>query len=210
MFECLQLQCYRGDCLLFSELSFKLEEGQLLHLQGHNGSGKTTLMRVLCQLTEPTEGQVLWHKQSIKNNRNYQQDLLYIGHLNAINTDLTALENLQFSLSLSQQKISQDELWKALKDIGLRGREDLPARVLSQGQKRRIALARLLLSKQTLWILDEPFTALDTAAIRLLEGLIEQHIQQGGMVLLTTHQDTHLNVAKINYLKLGWKEENHV
>lgn len=205
MLECNNLQSYRGDLELFKDLNFSLDRGQLLHLKGHNGSGKTTLIRILCQLITATKGDILWQQESIKNNHQYQQNLLYIGHQNALNVDLTALENLIFSCCLNQQPISQSEAIDALKIMGLVGHEDLPVRVLSQGQQRRVALSRLLVSQQTLWILDEPFTALDYVAVEQLEQLIQQHLQNAGLVILTTHQELQLKNIAINILELGWK-----
>ena len=206
MLECRNIQSCRGDLILFKKLNFSLQAGHLLYLSGHNGSGKTTLLRILCQLISPNTGDILWQNQPIKNNHQYQQNLLYIGHQNAIHTDLTALENLMFNSHLSQQFITKQQAWQALQTIGLSGHEDLPIRVLSQGQQRRVALARLLVSKQTLWILDEPFTALDKDAIKQLTQLIENHLKNNGMVILTTHQKLQLKNVPIQHLKLGWKK----
>ncbi len=197
------LSCARGDKTLFSHLNFTLTTGELLHLKGHNGSGKTTLIRALCGLIIPIQGDIQWHNQNIQHHRPYLQNLLYLGHKNAIKADLNSIDNLLFNCALSGQVVSEQAAWKALEQMGLKGREELPARVLSQGQQRRLGLARLLLSKHPLWILDEPLTALDTAAVVLLENTIQQHIEQQGMVILTTHQDTHLDQIKMKTLTLG-------
>ena len=210
MFEISNLTCFRGDRALFSQLDFTLNQGELLHLKGHNGSGKTTLIRTLCGLLEAAEGTILWHDNPIQNNSDYFQNLLYLGHKNAIKDDLDCVENLQFNCALSGHSINEKKALQALKKIGLKGHESLFAKVLSQGQQRRLALARLLLSKQSLWILDEPLTALDKAAIALLEATISQHLKQQGMVILTTHQDTLIPQQNIKTLELGWKEAGNV
>jgi heme exporter protein A len=150
------------------------------------------------------DGEVHWNGENIRKLREeYQQDLLYIGHLPGIKGDLTALENLRVNMALSGFEITEDEAWKALGQIGLKGREDLPARVLSQGQQRRVALARMLVSKAKIWILDEPFTALDVKAVHLLKTLIVDHLDAGGMVILTTHQEVEINTKAIKEVDLS-------
>ncbi len=197
------LQCTRGDRQLFSELSFQLKAKQLLFLEGENGSGKTTLIRTLCALFVADKGEVLWCNQPIQEQiESYRESLFYLGHLNAIKGDLSVLENLRFNHAMSGQKCSDDDLLDALDKIGLYGYEDVPSRQLSQGQKRRVALARLLLNKSPLWILDEPFVALDVAAVELLQGIISAHIESGGMAVLTTHQEVPLTQEKIQHLNL--------
>ena len=197
------LQCTRGDRQLFSGLNFQLKPKQLLFLEGENGSGKTTLIRTLCGLFVADEGDILWQNQAIQEHlETYHEALFYLGHLNAIKGDLTALENLRFNHAMSGQKINEDDLLNALDKIGLYGYEDFPTRQLSQGQKRRVALARLLLNKSPLWILDEPFVALDVAAVELLQGIISAHIESGGMAIITTHQEVPLTQGKIQHLNL--------
>lgn len=190
MLEARNLECTRGDHVLFSNLSFSLEAGELVHLRGSNGSGKTSLLRILCGLFMPTEGEVTWEKQNINELREeYFKELSYFGHLNAIKDELSGIENLKIAGKLVGIEVSEDEIVDSLGKMGLQGREDLATKFLSQGQKRRVALARLLFSQTKLWILDEPFTALDVAAVDLLQGLISKHIEKGGLVILTTHQD---------------------
>ena len=197
------LQCTRGDRQLFSGLNFQLKPKQLLFLEGKNGSGKTTLIRTLCGLFVADEGEILWQGQAIKEHLEiYRAALFYLGHLNAIKGDLTALENLQFNHAISAQKSSDDDLFDALDRIGLYGYEDFPTRQLSQGQKRRVALARLLVNKSPLWILDEPFVALDVAAVELLQSIISNHIEAGGMAIITTHQEVPLTRGVIHHLNL--------
>jgi len=205
------LQCIRGDRELFSELSFSLEKNQLMVLEGQNGSGKTTLLRTLCGLYTADEGEILWQGESIKKQDEvYRNELLYLGHLNAIKPDLTVLENLRFNTLLAGDLRGDDELVQALDTIGLFAFEDFPASQLSQGQKRRVALARLLVSKATLWILDEPFVALDVVAVDLLQSIIAKHVDMGGMVILTTHQEVPLTTGKIKRLSLSTQQQGDV
>jgi heme exporter protein A len=211
MLEVDDLQCTRGDRHLFSGVGFSLSEGELLHLYGHNGSGKTTLLRTLCGLVAPTEGEVLWKGEAIRRQRDeYAAELLYLGHKNGLKDDLTGIENLLVACRMAGLKIDETAAWEVLERMGLRGHEDLPARVLSQGQQKRVALARLLLSRAPLWILDEPFVGLDVAAVALLEKVIADHVAGGGLVVLTTHQEVALTSGKVKKLRLGWKEDGHV
>jgi len=211
MLEVNNLECIRGDRSLFSELEFSLDAGELLHLQGHNGSGKTTLLRTLCGLIAPSEGVVSWNGKNIRRQREeFAAEMLFLGHLNGIKADLTAVENLRILCQLDGLGSSEEELWQVLEKMGLYGHEDLPVRVLSQGQKRRVSLARLLLSKSPLWLLDEPFTALDKAAVDFLQTVIADHIKQGGLVILTTHQEVALTTGEVKQLRLGWKKEGDV
>jgi len=202
--EVKNLQCTRGDRELFTNLSFQLENKQLMMLEGQNGSGKTTLLRSLCGLYEADHGEILWDNESIKKQDElYRRNLLYLGHLNAIKPDLTVLENLRINTSLAGEQVTDTQLMEALDDIGLYAFEDFPARQLSQGQKRRVALARLLVSQAKLWVLDEPFVALDVAAVTHLQMIIAKHVEQGGMVILTTHQEVPLTSSEIKRLSLN-------
>lgn len=196
--EVKNLQCVRGDRELFTNLSFKLESNQLMMLEGRNGSGKTTLLRALCGLYLPDEGETLWDDLPIKEqDEAFRKELLYLGHHNGIKADLNVLENLRFNTALASNPATTDELMEALDAIGLYAFEEYPTSQLSQGQKRRVALARLLLSKASLWVLDEPFVALDVAAVELLQSIIARHVDNGGMVILTTHQEVPLTSGKI-------------
>ncbi len=211
MLEVVDLECVRGDRTLFSDVSFSLQEGELLHLFGHNGSGKTTLLRTLCGLIKENAGEIRWQGQATRKlGENYTQDVIYIGHKNGIKDDLTGVENLRFSSTLDGFPLDEEGAWDALVKMGLKGHEDLPCRVLSQGQQRRVALARLLVNRAKLWILDEPFTALDVAAVDFLQSIIQVHVDQGGMVILTTHQEVNITKGKVKELKLGWKEDGRV
>jgi heme exporter protein A len=211
MLEVADLECVRGDRRLFSGLSFTLEPGELLHLHGHNGSGKTTLMRTVCGLIRQTRGEIRWQGEEIRSRvEEFNRELVYIGHKNGIKDDLNGVENLRVASVLDGVRINERQAWDALERIGLRGHEDLPTRVLSQGQKRRVALARLLTHDARLWVLDEPFTALDKAAVEFLQSVIQEHVGNGGMVILTTHQEVSLTRGHPKQLQLGWKGDGDV
>jgi heme exporter protein A len=204
MLQVAQLECRRGDRLLFSGLDFEVGPGTLLHVRGRNGSGKTTLLRTLCGLYTADHGVVQWRGASIRAlGEDYRRDLLYFGHLNGIKGDLTGVENLRLAATLDGDSADTRTVWAALARIGLAGFEDIPTRMLSQGQKKRTALARLILSRAPLWILDEPFTALDTDAVDLLQQLIADQVANGGLVVLTTHQEVPLTSGQACHLDLG-------
>lgn len=209
MLEANNLECFRGDRRLFRGLSLSLAPGELLHIHGQNGSGKSTLLRTLCGLFQPMEGEIRWNGVPITLlSEEYTKDVLYIGHKPGIKDDLTALENLRTASALDGVFLEEERAWEVLEQLGLRGFEDLPSKHLSQGQKRRVALARLLVSKARLWILDEPFSALDTLAISKLQEVLGSHLANGGMVVLTTHQEVAL--GEVKQLKLGLGEDGHV
>lgn len=194
----------RGDCELFQGLDFTLGAGELLLVEGRNGSGKTTLLRMLCGLLQPTEGEISWQGEPIRElAEEYNRQLLYIGHRPGIKEELTAVENLRIAAALDGVESDEGAAWDALSRLGLRGFEDLPVRYLSQGQKRRVALARLLLNEAAIWILDEPFVALDTPAVEVLRELIREHVEQDGVAILTTHQPVDLMSECVRRLRLG-------
>lgn len=189
MLEAKSLSCVRDERILFSELSFTVKPGEIIQVEGPNGAGKTSLLRILAGLAQPESGEVCWRGQNtLRHRENYHQDLLFLGHQPGIKTMLTPFENLQFYQAVRAAPDRQ-AIWQALEQVGLVGYEDLPVAQLSAGQQRRVALARLWLSECPLWILDEPLTAIDKQGVAELISLFEQHAQQGGMVLLTTHQD---------------------
>lgn len=189
MLEVTDLACARGEQKLFTNLSFVLSGGELLQVQGANGSGKTTLLRTLCGFIQPLKGEIRWQGQGIRElDEEYYADIIYLGHLNAIKDELNALENLRINSALAGCEVSDSVAIAALRRMGLRGRETFPVKVLSQGQRRRVALARLLISKAPLWILDEPLTALDIGAVGLMQEMIGEHLGRRGMVIYTTHQ----------------------
>jgi len=202
MLEVSNLACSRGDHRLFSGLSFVLHPGQIMQVQGANGSGKTSLLRTLCGFLMPDEGTIIWRGENTRDlDEDYHAEMLYLGHLNAIKDELSALENLRISAGLSGIELDEKEAIAALRHMGLRGRERLPTKVLSQGQRRRVALARLLVSDARLWILDEPLTALDVGAVAQIQELIAEHLAQQGMVIFTTHQQ--LQVAGVEMCGLS-------
>ena len=203
MLEALDLECQRGDSRLFSGVSFRLAAGELLSVQGRNGSGKTSLLRMLCGLSPAASGEIRWCGTPIMRlGEDYRRELCYLGHHNAIKDELTPLENLHASSALADETLSEDEALTALEALGLGTRADLACRYLSQGQRRRVALARLIHEKRALWILDEPFVALDTAAVELVAGLIGAHLQRGGLAVLTTHQAVEVTAGAIRELRL--------
>lgn len=183
------LECLRGDNLLFTGLNFHLHPGQLLQIEGANGSGKTSLLRILAGLSLPSEGEVLWQGLNIFKQRPvYFSQMAYLGHTLGVKAELSPVENLKIALALAGLAFDEDKVSRALDQVGLAGREDIPARALSAGQKQRVALARLLACPARLWIMDEPFTALDASGVGLVRGLLEAHLRQGGMAVLTSHQ----------------------
>ena len=192
--ELRDLACVRGRRRLFRGLNATLAPGQLLRVGGANGAGKTSLLRLLCGLLAPAHGQVLWQGQDLKRVRDsFHRQLIYLGHAAALKDDLSPLENLRVAVRLGGDAADDAAARRALADAGLAGREHVPARTLSQGQRRRAALARLPLGSAALWVLDEPFNALDAAATGWLLGLIEGHLQSAGMVVLTSHQPVALS-----------------
>jgi len=204
MLEADNLECVRGERRLFAGLGFRLEAGELLYLQGKNGAGKTSLLRMLIGLLPPEAGEIRWQGTAIRTLADeYRANLCYLGHLNAIKEELTPLENLLAAARLAAEDLGEDEAIDALEQVGLAGREDLHCKYLSQGQKRRVALARLVGEKRPLWILDEPFVALDVAAVDWLAGIISGHLQRGGLAVMTTHQPVAIPAGRIRELRLS-------
>ncbi len=197
------LSCSRGDLQLFSALNLRLAAGQIMQVQGANGKGKTTLLRTLCGFHLPDAGQISWGGADVSElAENFYANLLYLGHHNAIKDELTGLENLQISAGLAGIQLDEKTALAALRRMGLKGRERLVTKVLSQGQRRRVALARLLVGDAKLWVLDEPLTALDVGAVALIQELIAEHLARGGMVIFTTHQPLEIEGVAMRYLEL--------
>lgn len=187
--ELQQLEVWRDDRCLLAGLSAALAAGELVHLRGANGAGKTTLLQVVAGLRRPTRGQVCWQGLPIEDERaDFRRQLLYLGHLPGIKAALSVQENLQAAAGLRGLAVPGQGLRQALQQVGLSGYEETPVRQLSAGQRRRVALARLWLEPATLWLLDEPFTALDTDGIQALEQRLLAHVSAGGLVLLSSHQ----------------------
>lgn len=204
MLEIIGLGCLRGERRLFANVSFTLEPGGLIWIQGGNGSGKTTLLRTLCGLTQAMAGEVRWRGKAIQSwGEDYRRELTYIGHANGLKEELSAQENLLVAARLASQPASRIEVDGALQGMGLAGREHLPVKFLSQGQRRRAALARLKLAQpRPLWLLDEPFNALDTHAVAGMRQIMEDHLAQGGMIALTSHQEVGVQAADTQALRL--------
>jgi heme exporter protein A len=200
-----KLECVRGSRRLFSDFSFDLQPGELLWVTGPNGAGKTSLLRIVCTLLPPEQGEVRWRGSTVRDlGEAFRAELVFLGHLAAVKDDLTALENLHFALMQEGTPALQSQLAEALAAFGLAGREDLPARVLSQGQRRRVALARLWFgAAQPLWVLDEPLTALDVQAVALVRSLLGAHLARGGLVVLTSHQEMDFGGLRVQRIRLG-------
>ncbi len=211
MFEALNLSCVRDERTLFSGLSFTLEPGEIVQIEGRNGAGKTSLMRILAGLSSADAGEVRWQGVNTRRQRDvFHQQLLYLGHQPGVKSVLTAFENLAFYLSVNRPsgkaETDADAIYQALDNVGLLGYEDVTVAQMSAGQQRRVALARLWLSTAPLWILDEPLTAIDKQGVATLINLFEQHAEQGGMVLLTTHQDLQGVSRDVRKLRLTSEE----
>lgn len=187
--EACSLTCSKRDRTLFEGLSLNVSAGELLYLRGPNGAGKTSLLRILTGLSEPDAGEVKYDGKNIKMfASSFHKALFYLGHKTGNSNALSALDNLTFWLAQHNVSQSQDAIFDALGRVGLVGVEDVPVRYLSAGQQRRVALARLWLKPAKMWILDEPFTALDVKGIDLLEHTMRRHVEQGGVVITTSHQ----------------------
>lgn len=198
------LACERGERLLFKGLNFALAPGQLLLVQGGNGQGKTSLLRLLAGLGRPDAGTVRWRGEPVSRCREtYHRELAYLGHANGIKEELDPTENLRFSDGLHGRVFDAARADATLKRLGLARCLDLPCRALSFGQRRRVALSALLLADARLWVMDEPLTGLDVHAVALVEGLIRDHLQAGGLVVATTHQALNLAGVDVQRLQLG-------
>lgn len=205
MLQAVALSCRRGERRLFADLNVRVERGTLLAVVGENGSGKTSLLRMFSSLLPPEQGAVLWEGQDIQQLKElYSAQLTYIGHLNGIKDDLTPVENVMSAMALAGEPCSRLAAQEALEAIGLKRLVyRLPSKVLSQGQKRRVTLARLWLSTRSLWLLDEPFTSLDTVATGVVTQRLHAHLQRGGQAVVVTHQEVALPAEIVQRLRLA-------
>jgi len=202
MLHCEKLTCVREDRILFKDLSFTAKAGEIVQIAGENGIGKTTLFRLLVGLSAAYSGEIFWLGKVISADRgSFYKQLLYIGHKTAIKPELSALENLQYFQKMYSSH-AQLNLWDVLVTVGLAGYEDICCSQLSAGQQRRVALARLWLNDCMLWVLDEPFTALDKSGIAILEDIFMKHAANGGIVLLTSHQNLTLDPRLLTKITL--------
>lgn len=204
MFQTVALSGSRGERQLFSDVTVTVQPGTLLAVVGENGSGKTSFLRMLCGLLSPDKGVITWQGKDIRQLKElYTAQLTYVGHLNGIKDELTPVENLKVSAYLAGDEHSGEFVERALEAVGLgRPVHRLSTRVLSQGQKRRVALARLWLSTRPMWLLDEPFASLDTLATQYLTQRMQSHLSQGGMIVVATHQDIAVSADSIQHLRL--------
>ncbi|SEF04952.1 heme exporter protein A [Pseudomonas deceptionensis] len=203
LLEAVSLACERDWRMLFENLELRLASGDMLQISGPNGSGKTSLLRLLAGLMQPTAGEVRLNGQALSSQRHeLTTNLLWIGHAAGIKDLLTAEENLSWLCALHRPS-TREAIWSALAAVGLKGFEDVPCHTLSAGQQRRVALARLYLDSPPLWILDEPFTALDKQGVAQLEEHLAGHCERGGMVVLTTHHTLTRMPAGYRDIDLG-------
>ncbi len=188
---------------MFRDIDCEVSAGQWLYVTGANGVGKTSLLRMVCGLASVESGEILWNGTPIQQQADlYRQDLCYLGHLNALQESMTVDENLRFTSALAGLAPEREQRLQVLAHFGLRGRSQQLVRHLSQGQKRRVALSRLVLSPARLWVLDEPYVAMDESGIHLLADLIGDHVEAGGLVVLTSHQKVPIRDLPAKLLEL--------
>ncbi len=204
MLEAINLTCVRGDRLLFRDVNFTLAPGGLLELRGPNGGGKTSLLRILCGLATPADGEVRWNGTNTRRLREeYFGSLAYVAHLNGVKDELTALENLLAARRVAGHELTREEGEATLEGAGLINQRHLATRVLSAGQRRRLALARLLSSRAKLWLLDEVLTSLDDSGVELVRKLITEHLDGNGLAIVATHQELGLSPPGLQTINLA-------
>ena len=203
MLEAVNLGCARGERRLFSGLNFSLAAGNSLQAFGPNGSGKTSLLRIVCGLAAPAAGEIRWEGANISRlGEEYYEQVAYLGHQNGIKDELDPVENLRISCGVAGNELSKREALAVLERVGLSKQKHLPARLLSAGQRRRLALSRLLVSKARLWILDEPLASLDDEGATLARNLISEHLSNEGMAIIATHQEMGLSAGQTQRIEL--------
>lgn len=201
-FQAKQLSCIRGHKTLFKNLSFELDSGQLLLVEGNNGVGKTSLLKILTGLRKADKGQVFWHNRDIqKNGETYRQALSWLGHQNPLKEELSALENLQI-LGAIRCRNNQCAI-QALHTVGLSSYKNKMVKTFSAGMKRRLSLASLLIAETPVWILDEPQTSLDRSGMQMFEKIAVQHLKNNGMIIMTSHLEFSLNGVQVKTISLG-------
>ena len=204
MLEALNLSCVRGTRRLFNGLSFSADPGELIELRGANGSGKTSLLRILSGLTAPAGGEVRWQGKNIRSlAEEYSGAIAYLAHQNGVKDELTAIENLRFANGVAGNTLSKQQAQIILERVGLSRQQNLPVRALSAGQRRRVALARLLTSRATIWLLDEVLTSLDDTARELSGQFIGDHLSKGGIAVIATHQELDLAADRVQRIDLS-------
>ena len=204
MLELINLDCIRGGRSLFRNLNLSVPDGTLLQVEGENGSGKTSLLRIVCGLMSPESGEVRWNGANIKSlAEEYSRRLAYLGHRNGIKEELTPLENLKVSNSVAGNHLKTEDAQAALKLLGLESRQNLPVRYLSEGQRRRAALARIITGAAKLWVLDEVLAALDTPAVGVVRTVLERHLESGGTAIVATHDDLQISAGSFQRLELA-------
>jgi heme exporter protein A len=204
MLEASHLECVRGNRTIFRNVSFAVRPGDCFRLTGPNGSGKTSLLRMLCGLLSPASGTIRWHGTAIEALREeYFSSIAYIGHRPGIKDEFTAMENLQISSGMRGIEISRKTCASALERMGLGGRMHLPVRFLSEGERRRAAIARLVVCRSSLWLLDEVLTSLDRIAVETIQLVIEDHLTAGGMAIVATHQELKLSSGQSQRIELA-------
>lgn len=199
--EIKNLACWRNERVLFKSLNLNLTPESVVFLEGGNGCGKTSFLKILCGFRQQDEGEILWNNKPVSSEPEYFQNISYVGHNNGIKDELTVEENLNLMRSFATA--SDIKVESVLKQIDLFKQADVLTRQLSAGQKRKLALARLMMTNNSLWILDEPFTALDKASVEFFESLIKQHVTRGGMLILTSHHDIDLRGLSVNHFNLA-------
>jgi len=203
MLEAVNLSCARGERRLFSGLNFSLPAGSYLQAFGPNGSGKTSLLRIVCGLAAPAAGEVRWDGTDIWGlGEEYFGAIAYVAHQNGVKDELDPIENLRISSGVAGNALSKREAQAVLERVGLGKQQHLPARLLSAGQRRRLALSRLLASRARLWVLDEPLASLDDDGARLARKLISEHLTSAGMAIIATHQEMGLSAGQMQRIEL--------
>ncbi len=197
------LKCVKGSTELFSNIHFQVESGEALVVEGSNGSGKTSLLRILCGFNYPAEGEISWCGTSIAQHDEYQQQISYIGHASGVKLDLTVLENLIYAQRLVGSDCDENKVKEIIRAVGLFKQRNVLTRKLSAGQKRRVALARLQLEERPVWILDEPLTALDKTFVKEFEMVLKNHLENNGMLIVTTHRDLVLPTKVMKHINLS-------